>query len=271
MLYDVSSSYLEGRCCELAQLGYNRDGKKGKLQIVYGLLCARRRLPGRDRGVRGQHRRPDDARGPDRQAQGALRARARGAGRRPRHDHAGAHRRRDRAGRARLDHRAARAGHQGAGRGRGACSCRCSTSATWRRSPSPDLSRRAAHRLPQSRSRRASARASARTCWPRPKRDLAVIAAAVRAHSASRCAARPRSRLKVGAVVNRHKMAKHFELAIGEASFAFHRKTEAIAAEAALDGIYVVRTSLPKTAARRRRNRRRLQEPGPGRARLPLA
>ena len=40
VLYDVSSSYLEGRCCELAQRGYNRDGKKGKLQIVYGLLCA---------------------------------------------------------------------------------------------------------------------------------------------------------------------------------------------------------------------------------------
>ena len=40
VLYDVSSSYVEGRCCELAQRGYNRDGKKGKLQIVYGLLCA---------------------------------------------------------------------------------------------------------------------------------------------------------------------------------------------------------------------------------------
>src|SRR5512134_3695768 len=40
VLYDVSSSYVEGRCCELARLGYSRDGKKGKLQIVYGLLCA---------------------------------------------------------------------------------------------------------------------------------------------------------------------------------------------------------------------------------------
>src|ERR1700738_4563990 len=40
VLYDVSPSYLEGRCCELAKLGYNRDGKKGKLQIVYGLMCA---------------------------------------------------------------------------------------------------------------------------------------------------------------------------------------------------------------------------------------
>src|ERR1700758_830529 len=40
VLYDVSSSWLEGRCCELARLGYSRDGKKAKLQIVYGLLCA---------------------------------------------------------------------------------------------------------------------------------------------------------------------------------------------------------------------------------------
>src|SRR6266513_6290115 len=40
VLYDVSSSYLEGRCCPLAQFGYSRDGKRGKLQIVYGLLCA---------------------------------------------------------------------------------------------------------------------------------------------------------------------------------------------------------------------------------------
>src|SRR3954471_12517938 len=40
VLYDVSSSYLEGRCCPLAQRGYSRDGKKGTLQIVYGLLCA---------------------------------------------------------------------------------------------------------------------------------------------------------------------------------------------------------------------------------------
>jgi len=40
VLYDVSSSWLEGRCCEVARFGYSRDGKKGKLQIVYGLLCA---------------------------------------------------------------------------------------------------------------------------------------------------------------------------------------------------------------------------------------
>lgn len=38
-LYDVTSSYLEGVCNELGAFGYNRDGKKGKRQIVIGLLC----------------------------------------------------------------------------------------------------------------------------------------------------------------------------------------------------------------------------------------
>ena len=41
MLYDVSSSYVEGRCCELARHGYSRDRRPDRLQIVYGLLCDR--------------------------------------------------------------------------------------------------------------------------------------------------------------------------------------------------------------------------------------
>ena len=40
VLYDLSSSYLEGRCCELGALGYSRDGQRGKLQITYGLCCS---------------------------------------------------------------------------------------------------------------------------------------------------------------------------------------------------------------------------------------
>jgi len=39
VLYDLTSTYFEGRCCPLAKLGYPRDGKKGKLQIGIGLLC----------------------------------------------------------------------------------------------------------------------------------------------------------------------------------------------------------------------------------------
>jgi hypothetical protein len=40
VLYDLSVSYLEGRKCPLAALGYPRDGKRGKLQIQYGLTCS---------------------------------------------------------------------------------------------------------------------------------------------------------------------------------------------------------------------------------------
>ena len=45
VLYDVTSTYFEGRTCPLAQLGHNRDGKKGKLQIVFGLLCTKEGCP----------------------------------------------------------------------------------------------------------------------------------------------------------------------------------------------------------------------------------
>jgi Transposase DDE domain len=40
VLYDLSSSYLEGRRCELGAIGYSRDGQRGKLQITYGLCCS---------------------------------------------------------------------------------------------------------------------------------------------------------------------------------------------------------------------------------------
>jgi len=45
VLYDVSSSYFEGRCCPLAQHGYSRDHRGDRPQIVYGLLCTREGLP----------------------------------------------------------------------------------------------------------------------------------------------------------------------------------------------------------------------------------
>lgn len=45
VLYDLTSSYFEGTTCPLAKLGYSRDGKKGKLQIVFGLLCDSRGCP----------------------------------------------------------------------------------------------------------------------------------------------------------------------------------------------------------------------------------
>lgn len=51
--------------------------------------------------------------------------------------------------------------------------------------------------------------------------------------------------LCVGRCINKYKMAKHFALQISDERFGFARKHEAIAAEAALDGVYIIRTSLP--------------------------
>jgi transposase len=51
--------------------------------------------------------------------------------------------------------------------------------------------------------------------------------------------------LAVGKVIDQYKVAKHFELAIAAHAFTFARKTASIAAEAALDGIYIIRTSVP--------------------------
>ena len=48
----------------------------------------------------------------------------------------------------------------------------------------------------------------------------------------------------MGRVINQYKVAKHFELAIGDNTFTFARKPEGIAAEAALDGLYIIRTSV---------------------------
>ena len=51
--------------------------------------------------------------------------------------------------------------------------------------------------------------------------------------------------LRTGKVIHQYKVAKHFDLVIGDTTFMFARKPDSIAAEAALDGIYIIRTSVP--------------------------
>ena len=75
------------------------------------------------------------------------------------------------------------------------------------------------------------------------ERDLARIQAAIARkrnplHGATEIA------LAVGAVIEKHKMRKHFDLTITDTTFTFARKADAIAEETATDGIYIVRTSL---------------------------
>jgi transposase len=74
--------------------------------------------------------------------------------------------------------------------------------------------------------------------------QLATIAAAT-ARDKRPLRGQDKIALRVGKVINHYKMAKHFTLAITDEAFTFTRNDEAIAAEAALDGIYVLRTSLP--------------------------
>jgi len=58
VLYDLTSTWLTGRCCELAARGHSRDGKRDDPQIVFGLICTGEGCPDRRGGVPRQHRRP---------------------------------------------------------------------------------------------------------------------------------------------------------------------------------------------------------------------
>src|ERR1700729_4296818 len=79
------------------------------------------------------------------------------------------------------------------------------------------------------------------------ERDLARVAARVQAKRSPLRGAAEIGRA-VGAVVGKHKVAKHFQIEIGEAQFAFQRKPDGIAREARLDGVYVGSTSVPAAA-----------------------
>ena len=75
--------------------------------------------------------------------------------------------------------------------------------------------------------------------------DLALIKAP--AWTAAPCWAPPRSRLAVGPALKRYRMRKHFQITITDTDFTYTRDTAGIAEEAALDGFYILRTSLTET------------------------
>ena len=79
------------------------------------------------------------------------------------------------------------------------------------------------------------------------ERELSKIAAATRREK-KRLVGKDEIGLRVGKVVNRYKVGKHFKLKITEEGFWYERATQKIAAEAALDGVYVIRTSVPAEA-----------------------
>jgi hypothetical protein len=244
VLYDVSSSYMEGRCCPLAQYGYNRDGKRGKLQIVYGLLCAADGCPVAIEVFDGSTADPV-----------TLTSQVTKLKERFGLDHVVLVGDRGMITQARIAEDLSTAGLDWITalrapaikilRDAGALQMSLFDERDMAAITSPDFP---GERLIVCRNQALAAERTRRRedLLAATERELARIAAAVaRQRQPLRGAAA--IGLKVGAVLDRHKMAKHFTLDIADNRFGFSRKTEDIAAEAALDGIYVVRTSLPAT------------------------
>jgi len=245
VLYDVSSSYMEGRCCPLAARGYNRDGKKGKLQIVYGLLCADDGCPVAVEVFEGNTGDPK-----------TLAAQIDKLKRRFGLEHVVLVGDRGMITQARIDEELRPAGLDwitalrapalqalvdGGELQMSLFDERDMAAITSPLFPGERLIICRNGDLARERARKREALLVA------TERDLAAIAAAVtRKRDPLRGAAE--IGMKVGAVLGKHKMAKHFDLIIEDARFVFVRKSAEIAAEAALDGVYAVRTSLPAEA-----------------------
>jgi Transposase DDE domain len=245
VLYDVSSSYVEGRCCPLAKRGYNRDGKKGKLQIVYGLLCAPDGCPVAVEVFDGDTADPttlgaqiDKLRvrfGLERVVLVGDRGMITEA--RIREDVAPAG----------LDWiTALRAPDIKALAESGQLQLSLFDERDMATIASPDFP---GERLVVCRNRDlAGERTRKRNALlDATKRQLAALKQRIERKRAP-LRGRDKIGMAVGAVINRHKMAKHFDIEIDDDRLAFRRKQAEIAAETARDGIYVIRTSLPTEA-----------------------
>lgn len=241
VLYDVSSSYLEGRCCPLAARGYSRDGKPGKLQITYGLLCAPDGCPVAIEVFEGNTGDP-----------ATLATQIDKLKQRFRLEHVVLVGDRGMITEARIreDLRPAgldwitalRAPAIQALVASGRLQMTLFDERNMASITSPDYpnERLIVCRNPDLAAERQRKRLE---LLDATARDLARIQAAVsRQRNPLRGSAE--IALKVGAVLDQHKMAKHFALDIADASFHFTRKQDVIDAEAATDGLYVVRTSL---------------------------
>jgi len=243
-LYDLSSSYVEGRCCPLAALGHSRDEKKGTLQVNWGLLCSSEGRPVSVEVHPGSTADPDTLPA----AIAALEERF------------GLHQVVLVGDRAMItETHAANLKKLGAGfisalksaqiralvrSGHLQLSLFDETNLAEINSPEFPGERLVVCRNPAMGAERAR------------KREDLLLATEGELDKVKRMVEGPRGRLRhadaamigerVGRVVNRYKVAKHFELAIADGAFSHRRKEEQITAEAALDGIYVLRTTCPK-------------------------
>ncbi len=245
VLYDVSSSYMEGRCCPLAKRGYSRDGKKGTLQIVYGLLCAPDGCPVAIEVFEGNTADPM-----------TLATQIDKLKQRFRLEHVVLVGDRGMLTQARITEDIKSAGLDWISSLRapairelvkgGALQLSLFDQRDMASITAPDFpnERLVVCRNPDLAAERTRKREDLLAAT---ERDLAPIQAAV-ARKRNPLRGTAEIALAVGKVINKHKMAKHFDLDITDTAFSFARKTAEIAAEAATDGVYVIRTSLPKEA-----------------------
>lgn len=244
VLYDVSSSYFEGHCCPLAQFGHSRDHRSDRPQIVYGLLCTRDGLPIAIEVFEGNVADPTTLKSQvDKLKSRFGISRVVLVGDRGMITSA----------RIRDDLKASSLGWitclrapqiRALAQGDGPLQLSLFDERDLAEITSPDFP---GERLIVCRNRDlATERARKREALLKAtERELVRVQANVhRKGSSLRSAAE--IGLKVGEVVNAKKMAKHFALDIRDGHFNWSRKVEQIAAEAKLDGIYVIRTSVPK-------------------------
>ena len=242
VLYDLSSTWLEGRCCPLAKRGYSRDGKRGKLQIVFGLLCNREGCPVAVEVFEGNTADPrtvgvhiDKLR----RRFGLSRVVLVGD--------------RGMLTEARIREEVAPAGLDWITTLRAPAIRELVSSGAVQRSmfDDTDLAEIRCDAYPGERlivcrnERLAEQRAHKREALLQATEALLAPIVAATQRDKRRLKGQEKIALRVGKVIGKYKMAKHFELDITETSLTYRRNAEAIAAEATLDGLYIVRTSVP--------------------------
>jgi hypothetical protein len=243
VLYDLSSSYMEGRCCPLATLGYSRDGVKGKLQVNYGLICSPEGRPVAVRvhegNVTDQQTVPDTVR-MIQQDFGIEQVVFVG------------------------DRGMITQAHAATFKEQGVDFISALKSVQIRslvNSGDLQLSLFDQVNLAEISSplfageRLVVCRNPAVAAERARKRAELLAATEVELEKVKASVHGPRGRLRgadagqigerAGKTVNKYKVAKHFTLQIADGAFAYERKTEQINQEAALDGLYAIRTTLP--------------------------
>ena len=245
VLYDLTSSYLEGRHCALAKHGYSRDGKRGKLQIEFGLLCNHEGCPVAVEVFDGNTADPMTVGAQIdklRQRFGLKRVVLVGD--------------RGMLTEARIREEVEPAGLDWISALRSSAIRQLVASGTLQMSlfDETDLVELRCDAYPGERLMvcrnplLAAERARKRADLLQATEGLLdrIVTATQRAKNP--LTGKDHIGLRVGKAIGKYKMAKHFELDIAETSFSYQRKAEDIAAEAALDGLYVVRTSVPDGA-----------------------